>query len=56
VKAPRDCIDYVITHELAHLRYHDHGEGFQRLIDQHVPGWKNRKRHLDGLVEVIMVD
>ena len=56
IKAPRDCVEYVLIHELAHLRYHDHGPEFWKLIDHHVPGWIVSKRHLDGLVEVLTVE
>lgn len=56
IKAPRDCIEYVIIHELAHLRHHDHGPEFRRLIDIHVPDWRNTKKHLDEMVEMLMVD
>lgn len=53
IKAPRECIEYVILHELAHLKHHDHGSAFWALIDTTMSGWKNAKRDLDGLVEVL---
>jgi len=56
VKAPRHCIDYVLIHELAHLKHHNHGSQFWDLIHTHVPEWRKAKHHLDGLVEVLLVD
>ena len=56
IKAPRQCIEYVIIHELAHLKYHDHGTDFWTLVSAHVPGWKQHKKQLDALVEVIMLE
>lgn len=47
-------IDYVLIHELAHLKHHDHGPDFWRLIDNHAEGWRKSKHHLDGLVEVLL--
>jgi len=54
VKAPRNCIDYVLIHELAHLKHHDHGAEFWKLIDAHAGDWRSSKRYLDGLVEVLL--
>ena len=56
IKAPRECIEYVIIHELAHLKHHNHGPEFQRLIDIHVPDWQNTKRQLDEMVEILMAE
>lgn len=56
VKAPRDCIEYVILHELAHLKHHDHGAEFWKLIETHQPNWKKAKAELDALVEVLTVE
>lgn len=54
IKAPRNCIDYVLIHELAHLKHHDHGPDFWKLIDAHAGDWRKAKNYLDGLVEVLM--
>lgn len=32
--------DYVIVHELLHLRYATHGRMFRALMSAHVPGWQ----------------
>ncbi len=54
IKAPRNCIDYVLIHELAYLKHHDHGIEFWKLIDAHAGDWRMAKHHLDGLVEVLL--
>ena len=47
VKSPRDCIDYVILHELCHIAEHNHGDKFYRLMDQVMPNWEQTKSRLD---------
>lgn len=54
VKAPRDCIDYVILHELCHIEEHNHGERFYRLLGQVMPEWKGVKQRLDGMAEFFL--
>ena len=34
MRLPEHLRDYVILHELCHLRHHDHGENFHRLLEQ----------------------
>ena len=46
VKAPAESIDYVIAHEVCHLREHNHGKAFYRLQEQLYPGWREAKTHL----------
>lgn len=48
VKASRECIDYVLLHELCHLAEHNHSERFYRLIDQLMPKWRDVKTLLDN--------
>ena len=40
---PQEAIDYVIVHELAHIRYKDHGKEFYRLIAYFMPDYKKRE-------------
>jgi len=54
VKAPRECIDYVILHELCHLAEHNHSERFYRLMGQVMPDWEKTKKRLDGIAGMIM--
>lgn len=54
VKAPKPCIDYVITHELCHLAERNHGERFWRLLGQVIPHWKGVKAQLDGMAELVL--
>ncbi len=53
VKAPRECIDYVILHELCHIAEHNHSERFYRLMSQVMPKWKKTKERLDGMATLI---
>lgn len=54
VQAPRDCIDYVVLHELCHLASHDHSPRFYRLLDRNMPGWRSVKARLDGMAEDLL--
>lgn len=47
IKAPRECIQYVITHELCHLLYRDHDSGFYLLLERMMPDWQKRKHKLE---------
>ena len=46
VKAPADCIDYVVAHEICHLREHNHGRAFYALQEQLYPQWRTAKSQL----------
>jgi predicted metal-dependent hydrolase len=54
VKAPRECIDYVILHELCHIAEHNHSERFYRLMHQVMPNWEKVKERLDGMAYRIL--
>lgn len=46
--APKQCIEYVIVHELCHLREHNHGPAFYRLLKTLMPDWEQRRERLNG--------
>jgi predicted metal-dependent hydrolase len=48
IRTPGECIDYVITHELCHLRHRNHGPKFYRLLEQVMLDWERRKRKLEA--------
>lgn len=54
VKAPKECIDYVILHELCHIAEHNHSEHFWRLLTQVMPNWKEVKARLDDMAELYL--
>lgn len=44
---PLDCLEYVILHELAHLKVSNHGHDFIAIMDRYMPDWKTRKQSLN---------
>lgn len=56
VRAPRYCVDYVIIHELCHLKEHNHSKRFYSLLDQQLPNWRHVKVQLDGLAELLLAE
>lgn len=47
IRAPKECIGYVITHELCHLKSKDHGPMFYKLLGKIMPDWQQRKHKLE---------
>jgi predicted metal-dependent hydrolase len=46
--APREILDYVVVHELCHLRHHDHSQRFWNLVRQVWPQYREHKAWLDA--------
>lgn len=55
IAAPKECIDYVITHELCHLKERNHSQAFYKLLASVMKDWEARKTKLNQLVEVRFV-
>ncbi len=47
VKLPVQCIEYVIMHELCHLKYPNHSKHFYSFLTHCLPDWRKRKETLD---------
>jgi len=47
IRASKDCIDYVIVHELCHMRYKNHDRNFFKLQESIIPNWKEVKEKLE---------
>ncbi len=50
IKSPLYCIDYVIMHELCHLKDHTHSQKYYRLLAKFMPDWERRKERLERAV------
>ncbi len=49
IKAPVECIDYVVMHELCHLYHRLHNRAFYALLERHCPGWTSCREKLYGV-------
>ncbi len=47
IQAPKDAIDYVIAHELCHIRYKNHDKKFYEFLESMVPNWRSVKEKLE---------
>ncbi len=48
-KKPKDLLEYVVVHEMAHLIEPRHSERFVTLLDQHYPTWREARAELNEL-------
>ena len=49
VKKPKDLLEYIIVHEMAHLIEPTHNERFMAILDRHYPGWREARDELNAL-------
>ena len=43
---PTEAVEYVIVHELAHIRHHNHSPAFYALIEKYMPDYRRRQKLL----------
>ena len=53
IHASKDCIDYVITHELCHRKYKNHDKRFYKYLQEKYPRWEKVKDKLEILGSMI---
>jgi len=49
VKKPKDLLEYVIVHEMAHLIEPTHSDRFIAILDRHYPSWREARAELNEL-------
>lgn len=49
IQVPKDLIDYVILHELCHLKEYDHSPTFYALLERVLPDWEERRQKLNQI-------
>lgn len=49
VKKPKDLLEYVIVHEMAHLLEPTHSNRFIAILDEHYPTWREARTELNEL-------
>lgn len=49
IKKPKDLLEYIIVHEMAHLIEPNHSERFVAILDRHYPGWREARNELNAL-------
>lgn len=50
VEKPLECLEYVILHELTHLKISNHGKDFIAHMDKYMPDWKDKRTLLNGQI------
>lgn len=48
-KKPRDCLEYIVVHEMLHLLEPTHNDRFQGMMDLYMPNWRLRRDQLNQL-------
>ena len=49
VKKPRDLLEYVVVHEMAHLLASTQSDRFMAILDEHYSHWRDARRELNEL-------
>lgn len=49
-RVPKECIEYVVVHELTHLKVQNHNKLFEALMTQRLPGWRNLRQKLNEFI------
>jgi predicted metal-dependent hydrolase len=44
------CLDYIVLHELAHLKFRNHGKEFTSILDTNMNDWAQRKSQLNDTI------
>jgi predicted metal-dependent hydrolase len=48
-KKPKECLEYIVVHEMIHLLEPTHNAHFVALMDKHLPQWPHLREQLNRL-------
>jgi len=48
-KKPKECLEYIVVHEMVHLLENHHNERFMALMDDMLPKWRSLRDDLNRL-------
>jgi predicted metal-dependent hydrolase len=48
-RKPKESLEYIVVHEMAHLLEPTHNARFMALMDQFLPKWESYREHLNRL-------
>ena len=51
IMAPNRIVDYVVAHELCHLKHHDHSPKFWKAVERLMPDYTNCREWLKNNAE-----
>ncbi len=54
MKCPKDTIDYIIIHELCHLKIQDHSHRYWNLVRKHYPKYEEKVKELEILSRLVL--
>lgn len=57
IGAPLEVIDYILIHEISHLKHMNHSNEFWNLVEQHCPTYQNSEKWLkdnNGLLDFLL--
>ena len=43
---PLEAVEYVVLHELAHIKHHNHSRAFYELVEKYMPDYRRRRKML----------
>ena len=55
-RMPLRCIEYIVVHEMLHLKEHRHNKDFVTMLDNYLPDWQLRKKELDEFIALPAIE
>jgi predicted metal-dependent hydrolase len=55
-RVPKECIEYVVVHELTHLTVENHGKVFEAMMTARLPRWRSLRSQLNNFIALPMSD